>query len=217
MFKTLFFLFFLGFSFGCGPCLASCGPLIISYIAGTKKNIFKSIFAYTLFSLARITVYVVLSLVIFFLGRLFLEQYIPVINRYVVILGSSFIILVGILMVLGKRTDFYACCFFREHILENDKKSIFALGLITGLLPCAPLLATFSYIAMVSRFWLDSLFYSFFFGLGTFFSPLLLLVMLAGLIPRFLITKKAFYSRIFCCVCGLIMVFLGVELLRTIF
>ena len=46
--------FLLGLSFGSGPCLAACGPLLISYIAGTGKKFKDSVVTYLIFSSARI-------------------------------------------------------------------------------------------------------------------------------------------------------------------
>jgi sulfite exporter TauE/SafE len=91
------------------------------------------------------------------------------------------------------------------------------LGLIIGLLPCAPLLAVFSYLGLVSRTWWHNLLYSLSFGLGTLLSPLLLLAGLTGLIPRFLQGKKELYYKIFSFISGLIIIFLGLQLAKRAF
>lgn len=202
--KTIIGLFILGLSFGSGPCIASCGPVLISYIAGTKKDIIKGLTDYILFSLTRISVYIVLGLLVFFLGRFVMGRFMNAFSKYVLILGGSFIILVGIIMTLGKR-------------LESDNRNIIIMGLVIGFLPCAPLIAILSYIGLISKTWLHSLFYSFSFGIGTFISPLILLVILTGLIPKFILEKKAFYSRVFSFICGLIIIFLGFQLIRRAF
>ena len=217
MSKIIISLFILGLSFGAGPCIASCGPVIISYVAGTKRNILKGLNAYILFSLARISVYLVLSWLIFSLGRLAIGSFLRGFSKYVFLGGGSFIILVGILTALGKRIEIKPWQFLQRNIVERDKKSIIIFGLIIGLLPCAPLLAIFSYIGLIARNWLSSLLYALFFGIGTFVSPLILLVMLAGLIPKFFLDKKENYGRYFSFICGLIITFLGLELLRRAF
>lgn len=202
--------FILGLSFGAGPCMASCGPLFISYIAGGGKGILKSLMAYILFSLARICVYLVLSLLVFILGKFVLERFISGYSRYLFIGGGAFLVLIGALMAIDKNANFKFCGFLREHILARDKKSIITLGLIAGLLPCAPLLAVFSYIVLVSRSYPETLFYSFSFGIGTFVSPLIFLVIAAGFIPKYLIGSK--YERLFSLICGLVIIFLGIQL-----
>src|SRR4030042_6845487 len=159
--KIIISLFLTGLLFGSGPCLASCGPFLITYIAGTKKDIPKSISTYILFSLARISVYVGLGLMIFFLGRFAIEKLLGGIYKYVLISGGGFIIMIGLLLALGKKLEFH---FWQRNILERDKKSIFLVGLAIGLLPCAPLLSVLAYVGLISRDWLSAMLYSLSFG-----------------------------------------------------
>lgn len=215
--KIIASLFSLGLLFGSGPCLASCGPILISYIAGTKKNIFKGLMAYILFSLSRIFVYLSLSVLVFFLGNFLLERLLPDFFKYILILGGVFIILIGVLVAWMRSLEFRPLRFLEKNIIERDRKSMLVLGLIIGLLPCAPLLAILSYVGLVSKTWPESLLYGFSFGLGTFISPLILLVILAGLIPKILVDKKGLYGQIFSFVCGLVIIFLGLQLIRKAF
>jgi sulfite exporter TauE/SafE len=197
--------------------MASCGPILISYIAGTKKDILKSLLVYFLFSLARIFVYLSLSLLIYYLGVFATERFLGNISKYILILGGLFIIAIGSLMMLGKRLESKSCRFLEKKVLEHDKKTIIAFGLAIGLIPCAPLLAVLSYIGLVSKAWVNSLLYAFSFGLGTLLSPLILLVILAGLIPRWLKDKTSVYNHAFNFICGLIIVILGSRLLIRAF
>lgn len=205
MVKTLITLFLLGFSFGFGPCLASCGPILIVYLAGTKKNVRKSITGYLLFSLSRISAYLVLGLLVFFAGRVAASRLLGDFSRYIFILGGGFIVAIGALMMSGRRIEL------------KGWNNLPLLGLIIGLLPCAPLLAIFSYLGLISRAWWQSLLYGLSFGLGTLLSPLLLLAGFTGLIPRFWQNKKDNYDKIFIFLCGLIIVFLGLQLMRRAF
>jgi hypothetical protein len=100
-----------------------------------------------------------------------------------------------------------------KNLLQQYHKSALILGLITGILPCAPLLALLGYVALVSKTWPQAFIYCLSFGLGTFLSPLLMISILSGLIPRFLEGQKAIYYRVISVVCGLIMVFLGINLI----
>ena len=117
----------------------------------------------------------------------------------------------------GKKKEKGFCAVLCRRFLEKDKKSIIIFGLIIGLIPCAPLLAAFSYMGLISKDWFTSLTYSFFFGLGTLISPLLVLAGLAGVIPRILADKQAVYGRIFNFICGGILVLLGLQLIRRVF
>lgn len=213
--KVIISFFILGLSFGGGVCLASCGPILISYIAGTKKNILKGLGVYIIFSLSRICAYLILALLIFFLGQFAFERFTSGYSKYVFILGGSFIIFVGIVMALGQHWDFGLLKLkkVQRFILERDTKNIVLFGLIIGFLPCAPLIAVFSYIGLVSQNWFTGLLYSLSFGLGTVVSPLILLVILAGLIPKLFIDKAKIYYRFFNLVCGLIIIFLGTQLI----
>lgn len=213
MIRIAISLFISGLLFGSGPCLASCGPLLISYIAGTRKNIVKGLITYLIFSLSRIFAYIILASAIFFLGKFMIERIATEYSKYVSIIGGIFIILVGAIMVLGKHLDFG---FFRKInriVLEKDIKSVVLFGLIIGFLPCAPLIAILSYIGLISKGWLTSLGYSLSFGLGTIISPLILLVILAGFIPKLLIDRAVIYYRYFNVICGLIIIFLGMQLI----
>ncbi|MFH1640508.1 MAG: sulfite exporter TauE/SafE family protein [Candidatus Omnitrophota bacterium] len=216
MLKICLSIFLWGLFFGSGSCIASCGPILVTYIAGTRKDNKKSLLVYFLFSLARIFTYLGLSLLIYFLGVFATEKFLGNIFKYVLILGGLFIILIGFLMMLGKNPESKTCGLLKKKFLEQDKKTIIAFGLAIGLIPCAPLLAVLSYIGLVSKGWAVTLLYSFSFGLGTLLSPLILLVMLAGLIPRWLKDKASGYNRIFNFICGLIIVILGVKLLMRV-
>jgi len=217
MSKIIVSMFLTGLFFGSGPCLASCGPLLISYIAGTKKNIPKSILTYIIFSLSRISVYLVLSLAIFTLSQLTVTRLLGSFAKYIFILGGGIMVFLGALLAFGKKIAFPFSQSLYNKMLGRDKKSILLLGLVIGLLPCAPLLAIFSYIGLVSRTWSASLLYALSFGVGTFISPLILLAILAGLIPRMLEGKKTVYYSIFSFICGLIIIFLGLQLIRGAF
>lgn len=217
MIKIIFGLFILGLSFGCGPCIASCGPVLILYIAGTKKNILKGLQAYLVFSLARISVYLLLGLCVFSLGRFILDRLQGSFSRYVFIGGGGFIVLMGILITLGKRLEFKPLGFFQKKIIGQDKKSMVMLGLIIGLLPCAPLLIILSYIGLIAKSNPQSLIYAFSFGVGTIISPLILLVMAAGWLPHLVKDKRAVYAKIFTSACGLIIIFFGLQLIIRAF
>ncbi len=204
----------MGVSFGAGPCLASCGPLFLSYISGSGKNITKSLVSYLIFSLARITVYVFLGILVYCLGKFFTETIFEGISKYVFILGGGFIVCIGMLMALGRHMDAAVRRVVYKNLLEKDIKSIFLFGLIIGLLPCAPLFALFSYVALISKSFTLSAIYAFSFGLGTLLSPLALLAVFAGVIPRALLKIKPLFSRIFNLVCAAVLIFLGIQLVR---
>ena len=206
-------LFISGILFGSGPCMASCGPILISYIAGTKKDPLKGFFVYALFSLARISVYLLLSLGIFFVGKFTMDKFLGSYSRYLLIASGVFIVLMGLLIISGRRWESGICALLYKNVLVREKKSIAILGFVIGLLPCAPLLVLFSYIGLVSKTWASSLLYSLAFGIGTFFSPLLLLAIASGFITRLFKNQSSIFQRILSFLCGLIIVLLGAQLI----
>lgn len=216
MSKLLLSFFIIGLSFGIGPCLASCGPLLISYAVGTNKNVPRSIFVYLLFSLARISVYVGISLCVFLFGHALASYTLGNYSRYIYILGGLFIIIVGLLVMLGKDTEHRFCQRLEKFFLKKDTMTVIMLGLIVGVLPCAPLISVLSYVGLASKHWLDSILCGLFFGLGTLVSPLFILVIFSGFIGRVVRDKDKFY-RIFNLICGLIIVFLGIQLIARSF
>ena len=210
--KIICSLFLLGLSFGSGACIASCGPLLITYLVGTEKNVTKSITSYILFSVARIAVYVILSLCVFLVGRFVIMRFVADILRYLVVAGGALIMVMGVLVAMGKEYKFALCGVLHKRLIEHDVKSILIMGLVIGLLPCAPLIALFSYVGLVSKTWAQSLVYSLSFGLGTAFSPLIFLAVFAGAMPKFLGARGQAVIRAVRYICAAIIIILGTQL-----
>ncbi|MDD5566139.1 MAG: sulfite exporter TauE/SafE family protein [Candidatus Omnitrophica bacterium] len=183
--RVFFELFLSGILLGAGPCLLSCGPILLSYIAGTKKTVPAGLFAYVLFSCSRIATYLILSALFFLIGRLFVESVLSSMSRYLLIALGSALLLLGVIVffdIRGIKNRW--CVFLSRYIIERDKTSLVALGLFAGLIPCGPFLAILTYIGLISSTLTASVAYSFVFGLGTFLSPLILLVLFTGWLPR---------------------------------
>ena len=120
--------------------------------------------------------------------------------------------IIGVLIALGKNPDHKFCNKLQNFFLNKDAKTVIILGLIVGILPCAPLISVLSYVGLVSRHSLDALLYALFFGLGTLVSPLFLFVVFSSFITKSVVAKSNFY-RIFNFIFGLIIVFLGFQLI----
>ncbi|MEW6074786.1 MAG: sulfite exporter TauE/SafE family protein [Candidatus Omnitrophota bacterium] len=204
-------LFLSGILLGAGPCLLSCGPILLSYIAGTKKTVPQGLFAYVVFSCTRIVTYFIISAFFFLIGRLLVESALWGMSRYLLMALGSVLLLLGIIVFFDIRgTKNRWCSFLSRHIIERDKKSLIALGLFAGLIPCGPFLVILSYIGLISSTLASSVAYSFVFGLGTFLSPLILLVVFAGLLPKLQANYQGYYrfSRL---VSAGILVWLGLK------
>ncbi len=211
MIKIALSLFFSGFLFGFGPCLASCGPFLISFIAGTNKNIPQAIIFYSLFSLSRVGVYLVLGLLIYFLGNIAQEYLFP---GYVSLFGGIFIALCGLFIILGEKLKLPRIALLNKFFSQGKINNPLVFGFIYGLIPCVPFLTVLSYSALVSRNWEQALFYTFSFGLGTFLSPLLAVSVFSGALSGLLKGAREKYLKVLSVLCGLIIIFLGVQLAR---
>lgn len=191
--------------------MVSCGPLLVSYVAGTGKNIGKSILVYLLFSLGRILAYVLLGLLIFRGGQIAMEMNIGL-GRYIYLAGGLFLVLIGALLAFKGKIENKFCGNLQRVFLKKDIKTVLAFGLIIGFLPCAPLVSVLAYIALISKTWVNSSLYSFCFGLGTLFSPLLIIIVLAGLLPRLARAREKLF-RWLNLICGVVIIILGLQLI----
>ncbi|MFH1868801.1 MAG: sulfite exporter TauE/SafE family protein [Candidatus Omnitrophota bacterium] len=217
MFRICSSLFLTGVVLGSGPCLASCGPILISYIAGTKNSPLGGLRSWLIFSLSRVCVYLLLGAAAGFLGAELFNRYYWELPGYIIwILGGFFICFLGVLMFLGKHIAFRACSFLNKSFVQRDTKSLLVLGVIVGIFPCVPLMGVYSYITMVSHNPGHGIIMSAAFGLGTVISPMIFLGMLAGTIPRLKMLKDEKNLILFRRICGVVLFSLGVHILVKI-
>ncbi|HTY44942.1 MAG TPA: sulfite exporter TauE/SafE family protein [Patescibacteria group bacterium] len=213
MFPLIANLFVTGLLLGCGPCAASCGPILVSYVAGTRKNVTGALAFYAQFCAGRMAVYAGLSIAVFFAGSFVFEGACGSIARYAAIAGGAFIAVIGVLMALGKDLAWPVCRMFEAHFLQKGYPSALLLGLVLGISPCAPLFAVLSYVGLVSKTWAQAFCYGLAFGAGTCVSVLIVLVALAGCIPAWLRRGPAIYVRLLRTSCGLVIAVLGIQVI----
>ena len=198
-----------GMLFSAGPCLASCGPFLVSYIAGTQKDIPRAVVFYSLFSLSKTAVYLALGLGFYFLGNLAREY---LISGYVALLGGIFIAACGLFVIFGKRLSFSFFSRWEKFFSGGQLRNPLVFGLIYGAMPCLPLVSLLSYSGLVSQSWYEVLIYIFCFGLGTYFSPLLLLSIFSGALTGLMRNSREKYSLILRILSGSIIVFFGLQM-----
>ncbi len=214
MLRTAWSLFLTGLFLGSGPCLLSCGPLLLSYIAGTKESSFSGLKTYLIFSATRLLAYALLGYIIGLLGevvfhRIFDEKTLGFLYR----VFGLFVLLIGLLLVFEKLPWAKACQGFWQRCLgPADIKNIVVFGLVVSLSPCLPLLSVLSFIALISDHWLKGVVFMAAFGLGTAISPMILLSMGAGSVAR-LCAKNELFLRALKIICGVVIVSLGLLLL----
>jgi sulfite exporter TauE/SafE len=191
-----------GFLFGYGPCLATCAPVLLPYV-GTKKTWKEGFFAALSFSLGRLAVYVVLGGLFGYFGAFIMKYYYSTgMFHYLKAVLSLILIVIGITVVLGKNFNVKFC--------GAGEGNMAVLGMLVGISPCAPLIGILLEIALLSDNFFAGFAYSFFFGIGTVLSPMLLIAAVIPMIGgRF--NQKVF--RIFTYLCGSMMVLAGMYIL----
>ena len=212
MIHTVIYLFLSGIALSVGPCIGSCGPLLVSYTAGTKTGAKQILRVYLLFSLGKTCAYVLLGIVAGACAQLFAHgAFSLAVTKYVFFAGGLFIVFIGILMFFGKESPVKLCRFFNDVFIRKDAKSLFLFGVVIGLSPCGPLLGILSYVSLISLSWVKAAVYMFVFSLGTAVSPLAVFVVAAGYLPKLLVKNEVFF-RMFQKACALIMCGFGVRL-----
>ncbi len=205
-------LFIIGITVSFGPCLAICSPVILPYIAATRRGWRQGLAAILIFSFSRLVSYSVLGLLAGLFGGLisiWLRQF----DYVIFLIGGMFVSLLGILIIFGKTYQSHLCQKNSNHNFTGKGiKGPIMLGLFAGILPCLPLLAVLSYIALRAADLWQGAFYGMAFGSGKIISPLIPLGVLASILPAKLIKKHklfTFFSRI----CGVILLIIGINLI----
>lgn len=213
MLRICLSLFFTGIVLGAGPCLATCGPILISYIAATKNTPLSGLRSWLIFSLSRVLVYILLGLIAGFAGaELFNRFYWEMPGYLIWFAGGIFVCFLGALIFMGKKPQFKVCRLLSESFVQKDTKSLVVLGIIIGVFPCVPLMGVYSYITMISTHPSHGILMSAAFGLGTVISPMIFLGMLAGTIPKLNILKDEKNLLVFRRICAGVLFLLGVHI-----
>lgn len=203
-------IFIQGMVIGSGPCLLLCAPVVLPLVAGTQRSFWEGFFAVIEFSFGRILVYTLLGGLFGYFGYWLTGFLIdPRAAAAVWVAVGGFIIFLGGLLVFGREWGNQFC-----HKYSGE--SLFLMGILVGLSPCLPLLAILTQIALFSRqIWIGAL-YGLSFGLGTLFSPLIIIGALLPLIPGYLF-KEERVRRIFNAICGMTLILVGAYLIFTQF
>ena len=201
-------LFGIGFGLGvAGPCLLSCTPMLVAYIAGNKKSFIEAAKEITVFMSGRLLAYIILaglagasgSLLRQFTGSNLTALFRPA--------AGAISILLGIFLIFGEGRG---GCSRPASKTKNryGAGGLFALGFTIGVAPCGPLTALLFEITLISRTALDGILYGLSFGLGTFVSGFLAAGALSGILTRIPIAPK-----IFKILCGALLILFGIGLI----
>ena len=214
--RTIWSLFLTGLVLGYGPCLLSCGPLLVSYITARQDTPGKGLLTYGIFALTRIAVYLVFGVLAGLVGEWVLHRFFE--SFFLQVLFSAFgllLIIFGLLVVFSKFSIGGSCHRFLERTAGPNSVGNAALfGLVVSFAPCLPLIAVLGYIVLIADSWTKGLVYMFSFGLGTVLSPMIILAIFAGWTGR-AIKKNPWIAAVVNVACGLVLVYLGTTFLLS--
>ena len=216
MARLLLSLFLTGFFLGAGPCLLSCGPLLVSYIVATKKSPWGGLKAYLLFSLTRLVVYSFFGITAGIFGQEILYRFFDsTFLKIIFYLFGIFVVFLGLLLLVEKLPVSSCCVRFNKLFFSNkDWKNIILFGLIVSFAPCLPLTTVLGYITLLADHWFKGFLMALAFGFGTIVSPMIIFSLGAGRLGEVLIKSENIFNWIKAG-CGLILVFLGVLLILS--
>jgi len=199
-------LFIVGVTASFGPCLLFCSPMVIPYVAATRKGIREGLKAAILFSVSRIITFSLLGLLAGILGELALTSLSKSSTGINILIGAVIIVMGGF-VISGKDFSSNVCRVFK---MENRRAGdMVLLGVVMALLPCASQLGVLAYIAVESKFLLSGALYGLSFSSGQVIS-LFILFILATTLSQFLF-KMGRYLLIFRIICGSILIILGIK------
>lgn len=212
---TLGALFATGIMLGASQCMLSCAPLLLLYVAGTAEGWKEGLKAALAFSLARVAAYTILGALVGFAGVRLAEHFRQdTFISWVQLSAGAFVLLLGILIMLGRNPQLHLCRYISRYTLNNSVLSMGLLGFLIGIVPyCAPFLGILTYIAFAVRDSLLGALYGLFFGLGAaLVTPLIVAGPLAALIPK-LVFKSPLLLEIFRRASGVILLIFGIRLI----
>lgn len=216
--KIIWGLFLTGFVLGYGPCLLSCGPLLLSYISATQPGPGRGLRIYLIFSITRIFVYAVMGILAGLFGQWVIRYFFESVwLKWIFAAFGMFLIVTGMTLLKKRSTPIAETCggWFGRY-LKNGEPNAVLFSLLISLSPCLPLLGVLGYIVLISDTWLTGLILMSVFGLGTAVSPLIIFCAAAGWLAR-LSRRFEFWFFILRVLCAGILVFLGVQLMSVLF
>ena len=197
-----------GFVMGWGPCLTYTAPSLLPYIGATKRTWQDGLKVGLVFSIGRLLALAILGGLATVAFSRINQFFPPQKSSWLYGIVSLFMILMGILIILGKG--------FRipigNKILDKGPESMFLFGFLMGVAPCVPYVAILTYIACAAENdVLAGMWYAMVFALGTAIAPIVLGAF-TGFIPG-KVLKSSKLLKTFQAVCGVVLILFGFQLL----
>lgn len=206
---SLVYMFVTALIMAFSHCFAMCGGIVLAY-SQVKRSFFTSIFSHLLYSLGRISTYVVLGVVCAYIGNKIAIS-IPskagifiLVGIFITLVGIGYLFLPKILFFLepniGNIGVFRA--FFNFIFKRRSLWGIYILGILNGLLPCG-MVYTFAASAAISGSMLEGAKIMLIFGVAT-----LVPMFLLGICSSLLIITR--YKNIISKISSILIIFFGI-------
>ena len=117
--STTIELFIIGIIMSFGPCVAFCSPVILSYIAATRRGWKQGLGTVVLFYGGRLIVYCLLGFLAGISGRIIIGK-LHQFDSLFFFIGGFFISLIGLLIIFGKQYNHYFCQVLQKHIVNDN-------------------------------------------------------------------------------------------------
>ncbi|MDD5427706.1 MAG: sulfite exporter TauE/SafE family protein [Candidatus Omnitrophica bacterium] len=204
-------VFSIGFILGIsGPCLLYCLPITLALGAGIKEGYKKVLFVIAVFLSGRVLAYTALGFLAGLSGVILRQFTGSNISFYFRPAAGVISILFGIYIFFYRQKMGEACSGRVHRVLHGGGSFVF--GFMVGVSPCPPLIGLLTEIALVSKTFLQGAVYGLAFGLGTFFSGLILAAGITGVLnvfpKKFAMSPAA--NMIFRSICAAVLILFGV-------
>ncbi|MCD6169734.1 MAG: sulfite exporter TauE/SafE family protein [Candidatus Latescibacteria bacterium] len=203
-----------GIAIGWGPCLPFWGPVLLPYIAGTKRSWRGALEISAMFCLGRLLSLAILGALATVAFASINRLFPPHRSGYLYLAVAIFVIVTGVFIGLGKGFKVRPYEILRKWLVDRGAESMLLLGFLIGISPCAPLVAILTYIACTATNLLYGITYALCFGIGTVV-PVIVLGTLAGLLPQ-KIFRSGRALRGFRVICAIILIAFGLEILYNL-
>lgn len=189
---TFISLFIIGLSYGATACMFSCMPFLAPLLMTNSKNFKQSSKIVIPFSLGRIFTYTMIALVASS-SSVLIKSILNDNGLYQLILGG-FTLLMGMFILFKSLKKTKNCNSSTNDFSSKPKGffSLFFIGMLVSLNPCAPILtliAVSSNVSIVS----NAIFYGLFFGFGAVLVPFIFYTFFVGNVFRGLVEQFRSY------------------------
>jgi sulfite exporter TauE/SafE len=200
-------LIFAGFFMGWGPCLTYAAPLLLPYIGATATTWQDGVKVGVIFSIGRLLALTILGGLVTVVFSRINQFFPPQRSGWLYGIVSLFMIVMGVCIILGKGFKIPIA----NTLLKRGTEGMFFFGIFMGIAPCVPYVAILTYIACIAENdVLAGMWYATVFALGTAIAPIVLGAFMGFLPGKALKSMKL--RKIFQSVCGIVLIFFGLQL-----